>query len=126
MNVELLGSTIAAHFAGRVNYLLGDYMSIESCDYNATTDVCTIETSSATDNMSVSMQALESKIKARCRVDSASIFACKKGGFSIELRGCINEYKRWTRQQLRIRHSDRLLYFLFGLAVAAAFYFVYR
>lgn len=126
MNAKLLGDTIAAHFAGRVNYLLGDYVSIESCDYDALTDICTILTSSAMDNISASMQALELRIKARAQVQSASIYACKKGGFRVELRGCMDEYKRWTREHLRIRYTDRFLYIIIGIVVAVAFYFFSR
>lgn len=129
MATELLSDTVGAHFAARVNHLLDSYMSVVEHEYDVTDDVCRLWTTVTSNDMAQSMTALEVKIRARTRVSTVSIFVCKKGGFRIELRGCIDEYKRWSQMQLRIRNSDRLLYFIFGLLVSCAvlvFYLFHR
>lgn len=128
-NNDLLSDTVGAHFAGRVSRLLGDSVSVTECEYDVAADVCMLWTSAATDNIGSSMTSLEAKIRARTRVSSVAIYACKKGVFRIELHGCIGEYKRWSQIQLRIRDTDRLLFFLFGLLASLAgviFYLCYR
>lgn len=129
MNSELLCTTIGAHFAGRVEALLGDYVHITECDYDAAADVCRLLTSAASKTMGLTMQTLETKIRARTRVTTVSIYACEKGRFRIELHGCMEEYTRWSKLQLRISSTERLLYFVFGLFFSLAcfvFYLFYR
>ena len=126
MNVELLSDTIGAHFSSRVEAVLGDYVRVTECDYDINKDVCRLWTSTVAGDVGQSMHALEVKIRTRTRVNAVSIFACKKGGLRVELHGCMSEYKRWSRSQLRIRNTERLVYFLFGLLAAVVFYLFYR
>lgn len=125
MNNKLLVDTVAAHFAGRVNFLLGDYVSIDECDYDSASDTCTVLTTAASTNVGESTLALEAKIKARTRVDSVSIYMMKKGPLKVVLRGCMAEYKRWTRAQLRLGNTERLLYLLLGFLACLACAAVY-
>lgn len=125
MTIELLSDTVGAHFAGRVNRLLDGYMSISEHEYDVAADECRLWTTVTSNDMGQSMTSLEAKLRARTRVKTVSIFVCKKGGFRIDLHGCMDEYKRWSQMQLRIRNTDRLLYFMFGLFVAGAGFIFY-
>ncbi len=126
---EILSDTVGAHFAGRVQRVLGDWVSVAGYEYDVGLDVCELWTSAPTNACDMSIASLDVKIRARTRVASVSTYPRKKQGFRIELRGCLGEYKRWTQMQLRIRNTDRLLFFLFGLLASLAafiFYLCYR
>lgn len=123
MNADLLSETISAYFAGHVDAVMGEFVSITAREFDAAKDTCTVWTTQAKKDVAHSVFVLERRLKMRTNVTEVTIYVTHKG-LSIVLKGCIDEYKKWSQRQLRLRSPERFIYLLIGALVAAFFIYV--